>query len=114
MLTLLQARYRYARVTFRLFGDPENVEVIVGVQIPTSVPSISAFYRVVRRCLQGTADLLLTSGAPDDTIASGIEARIREDEELWEPGRSYFVEVGRGNRDEYVQVFEPHGHNNHA
>lgn len=104
---MIEARYAYARVTFSgqsTSGQP--VEAIVGVELdPTLLPSVA--YEGVRAGIGGRVDIrkLLETG-DDVVIAAALEIEIKE---CW-PGASYFIEVGRGLLNEWVQVFEPKAH----
>ena len=45
----------------------------------------------------------MLSNYGDDTLAATVERQIK----LALPGYSYFIEIGRGNLDEYVQIYQP-------
>lgn len=105
---MLRSKYAYVRVTIKgndLLGIP--VEVVVGVAYtPLSQAgermSARAMYEQVRIAMERE----LLSRIPDEEdeeLAAAAESVILKG---W-PGLSYFIEVGRGDLDQWVQVFQP-------
>ena len=103
---IIQSKYKFVRVTVK-HGD---VEVIVGVDIGTETKPIADQYWEIRAIVEDrlSVDPLTTAETewwkdPDDDIAARVETILRA---AW-PGRSYFIEVGRGTLNEWVQVYQP-------
>jgi hypothetical protein len=91
----MKKREAYVRVTL---CATENLEVLVGVEIGEGEdPSI--LYAEVRAAVW-PVDIVDKN---DMQIGKTVEEMIR----FHYPGRSYFLEVGRGAGDEYVQIFQP-------
>jgi hypothetical protein len=100
-MTGLRRRYAYARVSVKV-GE---VEVVAGVEMRDAwgdgVPTLPELYWQVRETVVRVATVM--AGCPDDQIAYHVESHLRE---RFGADRSYFIEVGRGALDEYVQVFQ--------
>lgn len=96
-------RKAYLRVTEHITeGLTTPIEVIVGVELQPLV-ALSVQYSNLRENMRRMLTPSRLRNYADDTIAYTLEEMIGHAYN----GRSYFIEVGRGNRDEYVQVFEP-------
>lgn len=98
-------RYAYVRVVLRrTITAGEVVEIIVGVEHePASLSSEE--YVAVRAILEERLTEMFVWRANDDDLAEAVESAIL----FHFPGRSYFLEIGRGALDEWVQVYEMNG-----
>lgn len=96
-------RKAYVRVTEHITeGLTTPIEIICGVELRPLV-AITVQYNSLRANMMRVLTPSRLRNYADDTIALALEERLGHAY----PGRSYFIEVGRGNMDEYVQVFEP-------
>lgn len=95
-------RQAYVRVVEVISHLEVPIEIIVGVELHALL-SVSAQYEDVRQTLKRGLSPSILHNYSDASIAEVIEGQIKDRH----PGRSYFIEVGRGNLDEYVQVFQP-------
>lgn len=80
------------------------VEIIAGVEIEPANTMVEQ-YTAVRLVLEARLNELFVWNAPDDDIAYAVEEVLLADF----AGRSYFIEVGRGEQHEWVQLYEMDG-----
>ena len=97
----MRRRYFYARVTRASACKDGPVEIIAGVEVKQGELAREV-YRETREILDQFRDVELRS-FDDQLLANVTEQRIKH---RWPDGRSYFLEVGRGPMDEYVQVYQ--------
>jgi hypothetical protein len=95
-------RKAYVRVTETFDHLAEPVEVCVGVEL-SKVLTVKAQYVRLREYIRSAMSPWLLRNWSDEAIAGAIEAVIKD---RYPEHISYFIEVGRGKMDEYVQVFE--------
>jgi len=99
---LLNKRKAYVRVVERIDHLAEPIEIIAGVELDM-MRSVTNQYRELRLLIQHALSPSMLRNYNDGTLACALEDHIR----VQHPGRSYFIEIGRGKLDQYVQVFEP-------
>lgn len=98
-MSLFFAQYAYARVVVKGTDSlGQKVEIIAGIEILDD--DHKELYEKVRKIISLDLDFNLS----DIIIAARVEDLLSS---CW-PSRSYFLEVGRGDLDEWVQVFEPY------
>jgi hypothetical protein len=94
----MKPRHAYARVTHA----QGNVEIVAGVAILPRERAAEVYKRIER-----TLSLFLPSeltGRADDDLADDTERLLKfEFPDLYD--RGFFLEVGRGDLDQYVQVY---------
>ena len=95
-------RKAYVRVSHKITHLSVPIEIVAGVELDTLFP-VSKQYAELRNNIVYSVSPTALNNYSDAEIATSIEARIIDQY----PGKSYFLEVGRGALDEYVQVFEP-------
>jgi hypothetical protein len=95
----MKRRYFYARVT-RSTSD-KQVEVVAGVEVKKGEP-VARIYDETREILDQFHDDVLLAFS-DQALAEEYERLIKAH---WPDGRSYFLEIGHGAGDEYVQVYQ--------
>lgn len=98
----MNKRKAYVRVVWTITHLAEPIEITAGVELEHYLP-VTQQYRNLRSMMETTLSPSRLSNFGDDLLAATLESSIR----AWYPGKSYFIEVGRGKLDEYVQVFEP-------
>jgi hypothetical protein len=98
----LSKRHAYVRVVERIDHLAVPIEVIVGVELHKLL-TVKAQYDDVRTMIRRALSPTMLRNYSDDALTEVIERHIQA---LY-PGRSYFIEIGRGNLDEYVQVYVP-------
>lgn len=95
-------RKAYVRVTERFTHLAEPLEVIAGVEL-RPVHSLTSQYTKLRGLMKVALAPSVLRNYSDEAIAASIELVIQAN---YPESSSYFIEVGRGNLDQYVQVFE--------
>jgi len=100
----LSKRQAYVRVTETFEvpnGDP--VEVIAGVELHPNI-TLRWQYDQLRRAVKVALSPSILRNYSDAGINGRVEDQIRQ---IFGNQVSYFIEVGRGKLDEYVQVYQP-------
>lgn len=100
----MSKRQAYARVTVSFAvpsGDP--IEVIAGIELHPYEPLRSQYDRLRKATTNALSPSSLRNYSDAD-INAAVERAIIE---TFGTRPSYFIEVGRGKLDEYVQVFLP-------
>ena len=95
-------RKAYVRVTERITHLAEPIEIIAGVEL-SRMKSVTSQYNRLRDALKVALSPSVLRNYDDDSIAASVELAIHK---YYPFMPSYFIEVGRGNLDQYVQVFE--------
>jgi len=98
----LSKRQAYVRVVERIDHLAVPIEIIAGVELDI-MRSVSNQYREVREAVRAALSPTVLHNYSDGIMAESVEAQLLRRY----PGRSYFIEIGRGNLDEYVQVYQP-------
>lgn len=99
----MNKRKAYVRVVWTITHLAEPIEIIAGVELDRIQP-VRLQYAYLKKLMETVLSPSMLSNYADDTLAYKLEDHIRGH---YGPGRSYFIEIGRGKLDEYVQVFEP-------
>ena len=97
-------RKAYVRVTYTI-DEPlvEPIEVIAGVELQQNLVlqyQYNELHKLLRRALSPST----LRNFSDAELNSRVEQEILR---RYPEGTSYFIEVGRGKLDQYVQVFNP-------
>lgn len=99
------SRHAYVRVTHHL--NPEipyvPIEVIAGVELQPMYTLRSQYDRLAR-VLKTAMTPVMAHNYSDEAINGAVEEAIKKE---YGDKLSYFIEVGRGDMDEYVQVYQP-------
>lgn len=94
-------RHAYIRATRKLTHLAEPIEIIAGVELNT-LETVRAQYNRLHGLLARALTPAMLRNYADDTMAAAVELAIQN---TYGAEVSYFIEVGRGTQDEYVQVF---------
>ena len=97
-------RKAYVRVVYTI-DEPlvEPIEVIAGVELQPNLIlqyQYNELHKVLRRALSPSTLRNFSDAELTGTVEQAILRRYPE-------GTSYFIEVGRGKLDQYVQVYHP-------